>query len=44
VNDQPFTRSLNNVMLPDGTREVFVRVKCNEDGWKDSGYKISLSR
>jgi len=44
VNEQPFTRSLNNVMLPDGTREVFVRVKCNEDGWKDSGYKISLSR
>ena len=44
VNEQPFTRSLNNVMLPDGTREVFIRVKCSEDGWKDSGYKITLSR
>ena len=44
VNEQPFTRSLNNVMLPDGTREVFVRVKCNEDGWKDTGYKIALTR
>lgn len=44
VNEQPFTRSLNNVMLPDGTREVFIRVKCSQDGWKDSGYKIELSR
>ncbi len=44
VQEQPFTRSLNNVMLPDGTREVFVRVKCNVDGWHDSGYKITLSR
>ena len=44
VNEQPFTRSLNNVMLPDGTREVFIRVKCSEHGWKDSGYKVTLSR
>jgi len=31
-------------MLPDGTREVFVRVKCSVDGWSDSGYKIEISR
>ncbi len=44
VQEQPFTRGLNNVMLPDGTREVFIRVKCSQEGWKDSGYKVTLSR
>ncbi|MEP5154024.1 hypothetical protein [Planktotalea sp.] len=44
VNEQPFTRSLRNVMVPDGMSEVFVRVKCSVDGWHDSGYKISLDR
>lgn len=44
VQEQPFTRSLRHVMLPDGTREVFIRVKCSADGWKDSGFKISLNR
>jgi len=29
VAEQPFTRSLGHVMLPDGTREVFVRAKCS---------------
>lgn len=44
VEEQPFTRSLRHVMLPDGTRSVFVRVKCSKDGWKDSGFEISLTR
>ena len=44
VEEQPFTRSLRQVMLPDGTREVFIRVKCSAHGWKDSGFKVSLSR
>ncbi|MCZ4352115.1 hypothetical protein O4H61_06260 [Roseovarius aestuarii] len=29
VNEQPFTRSLGPIMLPDGTREVFVRAHCS---------------
>lgn len=29
VSEQPFTRSLGHVMLPDGTREVFVRARCS---------------
>jgi len=44
VHEQPFTRALRNVMLPDGMREVFIRVKCSKIGWKDSGYKVSLKR
>lgn len=44
VNEQPFTRSLRNVMLPDGMSEVFIRVKCSDVGWHDSDYKVSLKR
>ncbi|QIE47584.1 hypothetical protein G5B38_13940 [Pseudohalocynthiibacter aestuariivivens] len=33
VDEQPFTRSLGNVMLPDGTREVFVRASCSVENW-----------
>lgn len=44
VQEQPFTRSLRNVMVPDGTRKVFVRVKCSEHGWKDMLHEVSLSR
>lgn len=30
VDEQPFTRSLHQVMLPDGTRRVFVRARCSQ--------------
>lgn len=44
VDEQPFTRSLNNVMLPDGTRTVFIRVRCSKDGWKSDMYEVELQR
>ena len=44
VNEQPFTRSLRQVMIPDGTREVFVRVKCSQTHWKKERYSVSLNR
>lgn len=44
VDEQPFTRALNNVMLPDGTRRVFVRVHCSRDGWKAERFEVNLSR
>lgn len=31
VDEQPFTRSLSSVMLPDGTRQVFIRAHCSKD-------------
>ena len=43
VDEQPFTRSLNNVMLPDGTREVFVRARCSEEGWAGESVRVELS-
>ncbi len=42
VNEQPFTRSTSGVMIPDGTREVFVRTRCNVDDWHASLFAVSL--
>lgn len=33
VNEQPFTRSLANVTLPQGTTEVLIEARDNVDGW-----------
>ncbi|AKS47262.1 hypothetical protein SAMN05444287_3098 [Octadecabacter temperatus] len=34
VNEQPFTRS-DQIAVPDGVTEVFVRTSDNVDGWAD---------
>ncbi|MEQ8342838.1 MAG: hypothetical protein RID15_09160 [Marinovum algicola] len=43
VNEQPFTRSLRGVMIPDGIRMVMIRVHCTEDGWSSRPIKVKLS-
>jgi len=30
VEEQPFTRSLHEVLLPDGTRRVYIRARCSK--------------
>ena len=35
VNEQPFTRSLGGVTLPDGTSQVLVRARTNVSGWSE---------
>ncbi|MWD29173.1 hypothetical protein E0K89_016965 [Aquicoccus sp. SCR17] len=42
LHEQPFTRSLTGVMLPDGTREVFIRIHCSDKGWSEKRYRIEL--
>ncbi|MDT8326501.1 MAG: hypothetical protein RQ750_03805 [Roseovarius sp.] len=42
VNEQPFTRSLTNLALPDGTREIFVRPHCSVDGWAGDTLRVTL--
>jgi hypothetical protein len=42
VNEQPFTRSLTNLNLPDGTREIFVRPHCSVDGWAGDTLRVTL--
>ncbi|MFK7939394.1 MAG: hypothetical protein AB8B82_08450 [Roseovarius sp.] len=43
VEEQPFTRSLSNLMLPDGTRELFIRAHCSKKGWNSETVRIELS-
>lgn len=44
VNEQPFTRSLGDVTVPDGTRFVYIRAKCSVDGWTGEKVKVDLYR
>lgn len=36
VEEQPFTRSLQGVVVPADVSEVFIRARTNVDGWDDS--------
>ncbi|MFU8779195.1 MAG: hypothetical protein ACNA7M_16265 [Roseovarius sp.] len=42
VEEQPFTRSIPSLTLPDGTKEVFVRAHCSVDGWGTAPFRIAL--
>jgi hypothetical protein len=42
VAEQPFTRSLSSLVVPDGTREVFVRARCSKKGWSDERVRVEL--
>lgn len=42
VTEQPFTRSLSGVQVPDGATVVYVRARCNVDGWSDELFEVVL--
>ncbi|MDX1784617.1 hypothetical protein [Roseovarius sp. ZX-A-9] len=42
VREQPFTRSMSNVMLPDGTREVYVRAHCSVEDWSGEPEPVTV--
>ncbi|MBT8413591.1 MAG: hypothetical protein KJO30_04600 [Boseongicola sp.] len=42
VNEQPFTRSLSGVAIPDGTNRVFIQARTNADGWGAARYPVDL--
>ena len=42
VNEQPFTRSLSGVAIPQGISFVLVRARCNVDGWNTDTFKVEL--
>ncbi|WP_439525841.1 hypothetical protein [Roseovarius mucosus] len=44
AEEQPFTRSLNGLPLPEGTQEVFVRAHCSVDGWSTAPFRVELRR
>jgi hypothetical protein len=42
VTEQPFTRSLSGVQVPLGTSVIYVRARCNVDGWSDALFEVRL--
>ena len=43
VEEQPFTRALSGVVIPDGTREIFIKVSCSKKGWSNNLTRVELS-
>lgn len=42
VTEQPFTRSLSGVVIPEGTTRVTLRARCLVDGWGDAEFTLDL--
>ena len=42
VNEQPFTRSLGGVSVPEGSGLVFVEARTSTHGWGDTRFPVSL--
>jgi hypothetical protein len=40
--EQPFTRSLSGVAIPDDVREVIIRARDSVHGWSDETYTVRL--
>lgn len=43
VNEQPFARALSGVAIPDGVDVVYVRARCNVDGWSETLFEVRLT-
>lgn len=42
VNEQPFTRSLSRVEIPEGTERVFIEARTSVGGWSESRFELPL--
>ncbi len=42
VQEQPFTRSLGGVDVPDGTTRLGIRTRTNTDGWSDTVWMLDI--
>lgn len=42
VREQPFTRSLSSVQIPDGIAQVQIQARCQRDGWAPDLYLLTL--
>ncbi len=43
-NEQPFTRSLSGVNIPDGTTVIYVEARDKEHGWNPDRVRIDLNQ
>ena len=44
VNEQPFTRSLSGVSVPDAAKVVYVESRTNTQGWSAARFAVELER
>lgn len=42
VTEQPFTRSLGGVVIPDGIGTVFIEARTNVEGWDKARFRFDL--
>lgn len=42
VTEQPFSRSLSGVQIPQSANAVYIRARCNVDGWSDALFEVRL--
>ncbi|MXQ06622.1 hypothetical protein GQ651_02060 [Alphaproteobacteria bacterium GH1-50] len=43
VDEQPFTRSLSGVAVPDGVDTVYIEARTNTDGWGEARFPVGLN-
>lgn len=44
VTEQPFTRSLAGVEIPEGTGQVFIEARTSTEGWGSARFAVTLKR
>lgn len=42
VEEQPFTRSLSDVQIPETVTEIYLRAGCIRDGWNEDAVRVAL--
>ncbi|WP_425101574.1 hypothetical protein [Tropicibacter sp. S64] len=40
--EQPFTRSLGGVVIPEGIEALYIRARCLVDGWSAARFRLGL--
>lgn len=40
--EQPFTRALSGVIVPEGETSAYIRTRCIVDGWSDAVFEVTL--
>lgn len=43
VNEQPFTRSLGGISIPEGTKMIIIQSRCLVDGWNSKTVQVPLN-
>lgn len=44
VNEQPFTRSLGGLVIPEGVDTIQIRARCIVDGWNSEVFEVDLTQ